>query len=973
MQFPYNAAEIVGRSIEQDQLHKLLKRSIQSQGQVVLLTGEAGIGKTQLLTYLANQAGNADLDVNRGQCTEQDQEFPFAPIVDGLRTRFSGAPVEELKHIIGPFQSELIRLLPELALKLETSAPSALHDPEAEKRRLFEVLIQIYQRMSQSGLLLIFEDIHWCDDNSLEFIRILTRRVAKLPIMVALSSRDRPPDSKVAKLQAYLNRSENALSISLQPLSQPDLELLLKVVLQTTEPIHPALLQQLNTLTQGNPLYAQQIVYMLQQNRQINLVNGAWIVTNTTGTVDIPRSIKQTVQHQLLALKDDDTQLLQYAAVAGREFNLSLLQGTMHIDNARLLVTIKKLIERHFFDEMSRDRFAFHHTIIRQAIYDSMLIRERQSIHQAILLYLETTESSVNLADLAYHAYNAETWETAYVYGFQAGQHALSLHSPQAAVEQLTHAVQAAQHMDRTDIATVYRLRGDAFSKLSRFQPAHDDYETALHLAEHSGDRMEAWESLDSLGKLWAARDYQQVKDYCERALALAREMEDKLTIAHSLNRLGNWYLNVGYIEHALKYHEEALAIFDDIEDMAGKAETFDQLGMATSYDFRFAQAVTYYRSAIELYRKLDDRQSIVSTLANLGLMTLNSRMILESIQIAREIGLYSAEAYGCLCAGNVFSNLGQMSEGIAYVQQAMELAQTINHSEWLAAAHLRLGLIYVDLFAADKAAEHAEIGMTLAQQVGSQLFTDRAMGLQVRILIAQNKLDEAEALLADNQPLAKFLLHQFELTTARSELAIAQGQPGKIIALAEEIERISKHAEAEFAALPFLSFYAPFAAQAFLFLEKREQAMKILQGARDIAQRFNLISLTWKIEVLLGSVLIKDDQSTAQNHFNTARHSIRQISETVPANLRQNFLNHALAKIPASSGRDAAKSEAHDLTRRETEIVREIALGKNNQQIADDLHITIKTVEAHITRVLSKLNMTSRTQIALWAVDHKL
>jgi DNA-binding NarL/FixJ family response regulator len=89
-----------------------------------------------------------------------------------------------------------------------------------------------------------------------------------------------------------------------------------------------------------------------------------------------------------------------------------------------------------------------------------------------------------------------------------------------------------------------------------------------------------------------------------------------------------------------------------------------------------------------------------------------------------------------------------------------------------------------------------------------------------------------------------------------------------------------------------------------------------------------------------------------------------------VPEDLRAKYLRHALAEIPANKTPSVAIGKDHELTRRETEIVHEISLGKNNQQIADDLHITIKTVEAHITRILSKLDMTSRTQIALWAVD---
>ncbi|MBI1277594.1 MAG: AAA family ATPase [Anaerolineaceae bacterium] len=973
MHLPQSDIQLVGRSREMNDLHTLLKRTAQVQGHVVLLSGEAGIGKTQLLTSLTGLAKQYKFEVVRGECNELDQDFPYAPIIDGLRTHFSGITAEELQRIIGPFQSEILRLFPELSLQFDILTHPGWLDPEAEKRRLFEVLVQIYQRIATSGLLLIFEDIHWSDDTSLEFLRILTRRVSKLPIMVALSSRNVPPESEVAKLQSYLDRSENAQTTTLHLLTEVETESLLKTVLKTTEAIHPSLFQRLYSLTQGNPLYAQQIVHMLQQNRQINLVNGVWIVTDVNSEVEIPQSIRQTIQQQLAMLTDEDVRLLQVAGVAGREFSLTLLQTLLHFDDALLLKLIKKLTKLHFFNEISRDRFAFRHAVIRQVIYDSLLIRERQSIHQAILRYLQNLYEPVSLVDLSHHAYNAEDWEAAFNYGFQAGQHALALHSSQAAVEQFTHAIQAASRLGKRDIAKLSMLRGDAFSNLSRFQAAHADYETALQIAEAAGDRISAWQAMIALAKLWTAQDYRRVKDYCERALVLAREMDDVASIAHSLNRLGNWHLNDGQVDLALQHYEDALTIFDGSSDLAGKAETFGLIGMAANANFYFSKSADYYRRAIELYRHLDNRQALAWTLANMGLITSDAEMIHESIDIAREIGFYSAEAYGCICVGNIYSYRGDYSSALAYVDRAVDLAQSINHTEWLAAAHLRLGLIYRDLFDLDKATEHAVTGTALAKQSGSHWFIARAIGLNVSILVANNQFAEAEALLAEYHAPPKPILQQFEITLARAELARARAQPEKILEIAEAMANVSHDTEEDLPLVPYFTFYRLLIAEAYLRLDEQEQAFITLEIAKRDCEHFHLLSLLWQIDAMLAKIYSQDHETTAHEYYQSAQDTINQIAQTVPEDLRTNFLKHTLAAIPASNMLGVTKVEDHDLTRRETEIVHEIALGKNNQQIAGDLHITIKTVEAHITRILSKLDMTSRTQIALWAVDKDL
>ncbi len=219
-----NNKELVGRSQEIGRLHTMLHRAQQSQGQVVLIAGEAGIGKTRLLAYLSGLAEMGGFTVLRGECLERDQNFPYAPIIDGLRTQFSGINSEGLKRIVGPFQHDMAQLLPELALRSEDQPVSIQLESEAEKRRLFEVLVQVYQRLTASGLLLIFEDIHWSDANSLEFFQALTRRVSKLPVMVALSARLTPSTSEVAGLYTYIERAENAQAIMLRPLTESESE-----------------------------------------------------------------------------------------------------------------------------------------------------------------------------------------------------------------------------------------------------------------------------------------------------------------------------------------------------------------------------------------------------------------------------------------------------------------------------------------------------------------------------------------------------------------------------------------------------------------------------------------------------------------------------------------------------------------------------------------------------------------------------
>src|SRR5439155_21738164 len=112
------------------------------------------------------------------------------------------------------------------------------------------------------------------------------------------------------------------------------------------------------------------------------------------------------------------------------------------------------------------------------------------------------------------------------------------------------------------------------------FELAQADFKATLRMAQQAKDFNAEWQALIDLGFLWAQRDYTQTGTYFQQALALARQMDDPITLAHSLNRLGNWHLNIEQPREALQYHQEALALFQQGHDQHGLAETYDLLGM---------------------------------------------------------------------------------------------------------------------------------------------------------------------------------------------------------------------------------------------------------------------------------------------------------------------------------------------------------------------------------------------------------
>ncbi|MFN2203176.1 MAG: helix-turn-helix transcriptional regulator [Caldilineaceae bacterium] len=986
MTSPETAIDIgmIGRSLEKETLRGCFRRVRDAGGLAVLISGDAGIGKTKLLAYLTGLAQSEGFQVVRGECTEQDQSLPFAPLVDALRTYFSTCTADEIETIVTPYQQFVIRLLPELALPSDPPPPAANLEPEADKRRLFEVLVHIFLRIAPSGLLLTVEDAHWSDAASLEFLQTLTRRIRAQRIILAISARANEEYRELAQLQNYLARADNALSIPLAPLADAEVDALIKAALPADSPVHPALMDRLVSLAQGNPLYAEQLVHVLLQRRQIALVNGVWVFTNPSTALEIPGTVRQTMDRQMERLSEPATRVLRYAAVVGRQFDLETLQQLTGFEVPDLTDILKELIRRRVLEEVSEDRFAFRHALLRQAIIDGLLIRERVELHKSILEILEASDAQpgdARLAELSYHAYHAKVWEAALRYGASAGAHALSLHSPNAALEHFSHAVEASGHLSNTVPWALLMQRGRAYESVGELQPALQDYASALLEAERTGNQEQLWQSHMALALYWFALDYGRAEEHCRRALTVAQELEDARLIGHSLNRLGNWYLNTGRPQDALEYHKQALKVFEALDDLPGTAETLDLLGMTTGHVLMLREQHAYYVAAADLFRALDDRTGLASTLANLALCALDVTCAEEAVDLARSIGWYSGEAYACQTAGYVAAAHGHYAQSLSYFRRAEELAQSIDHKQWLAGIQVFSSMVFKDLLELETAAAHAERGLSLAEAVGSHWFAEIGRGVLAQIRIRQGNLHEAEELLAHAATPEPPAMQHVTAMMARAELALARGDPDGAINAVGLLRKAwppdeDSSASGSFALVPALVIQA----QALSMLGRHAEALAALRNAKLVCDKRNLPPLQWRVELAFGRVLAQaEDARAAAACYGRAQALVAALTEELPTQMQSRFLQRATDRIDAARStesigahRPARPGALHtDLTPREMDIAREVGLGKSNKQIAETLHITVKTVETHLTRVYSKLDMDSRTQVALWIAEN--
>jgi predicted ATPase len=213
----------IGRVSERDALFRLLDRTRSGQGSVALVCGEAGIGKSRLIAEAKAEASALGFLLLQGSCFQVDSSYPYAPLLDLLRV--SAVPTPDAPD---PIVLEFARLLPELASDLSGPLPTPQPDPEQEKRRLFAALTRFFkERASQRPVLLVIEDLHWCDDVSLEFLQSLARSCAMQPLLLLMTYRSDEVQPSLQRCLAQLDRSRLSQELQLMPLSRSDVDAML--------------------------------------------------------------------------------------------------------------------------------------------------------------------------------------------------------------------------------------------------------------------------------------------------------------------------------------------------------------------------------------------------------------------------------------------------------------------------------------------------------------------------------------------------------------------------------------------------------------------------------------------------------------------------------------------------------------------------------------------------------------------------
>jgi DNA-binding SARP family transcriptional activator len=541
------AGPFVGRVDERERLREALDAAIEGHGRVVVVTGEAGLGKSRLAADLAHVAVLRGVRTLVGHCHETDQILAFGPWAEALR-QIRMAHIESIVDELGVGRRrELARLVPELA---PGGAPS-----NGEPLPLFEAIAALLERLAASEPVgLVLEDLHWADEMSVRLLAFLVRRATRSRLLILATVRQEELDDTpfIRRALETLRGAPVCVAIDLAPLSRDETTMLVHALAPDSGPLGERVWQ----LSEGHPFT---VVEMLRSRHETR--------DDAGDAVALPRRVREAVAFRLQRLGNGARRLVEVAAVIGRHFDVELLTTAADVEVDVAVDGLEEIVRQRLVESVGNAFRFVHHRILEAARPESL--PRRALVHRRVAEAIEKRYASdlePHLGALADHYQRAGLWEPAVTYLQRTGDIARRRGAYREAVVTYETALAAASHLARVrgtqeqeiDVRLGMRY---ALAPLGQMAKVIDCLGPAKAAAEALGDRWRlAWSEV-FLSEAWRWRgDYAQAVDAVRRARALAIELGDRDLFVFTSAFLAYTYVAQGRHRDARPLFKESMA-----------------------------------------------------------------------------------------------------------------------------------------------------------------------------------------------------------------------------------------------------------------------------------------------------------------------------------------------------------------------------------------------------------------------------
>ena len=411
---------LVRRDDQLATLEDALLEARRGHGGLVVLAGEAGIGKTRLANELAHQARRLESTVLWGGCSEAELSLPYLPFVEAIGNYLADQDTSELAARLGPTSGELSQLFPQFSTG---GGPAPTSDPGQAKLRLFEAIVGLLAiPAADHTLLLVLEDVHWADDSSRELLDHIARRLAGLRALVVVTYRSDELHRRhpfVPTLRAW-RRSGLAQIVDLDPLPPAGIAEMLASITESDQ-VEPELVDLLYERTEGNPFFVEEML----SEATCDLAPGEPITRAALDSVGIPETVRDTILQRLSRLDPAHAEILEVGAVMGRRFTYRTLLAVSEAPEDTVQAALAAAMPLQLIEEQPElpGHYRWRHALTEEAIHDEVVSPRRQTIHSRAADVL-AADGAYPAIDIANHLLWAGRFEEAVPIVFEAADQA---------------------------------------------------------------------------------------------------------------------------------------------------------------------------------------------------------------------------------------------------------------------------------------------------------------------------------------------------------------------------------------------------------------------------------------------------------------------------------------------------------------------------------------------------------------------
>ncbi len=776
-------ARLIGREYEIQSLLTHHQNLFQGRGSILVITGDAGLGKSRLIADFRQQVESEISDQAKplwlfGRGLSYRQSFANRLLVDILH-RYLDLPenpedtlvrlrLEAMgQTLFGERSYEVVPYLATLlGLKLDEKATAdlPLNDPQLLQQRTFLAMGEWVEALArQQPVIMVFEDLHWADPSSVQLIQYLFSLTLYTPLLIIGVTRpDRDSTFWNVKLQAARDYPDQFTELTLWPLTDEESRQLIKELLRFEQ--MPADTEQLLlNRAEGNPLFLEEVLRSLIEEGVIQPRDGHWEITRTISEIDIPNTLQGVLTARIDRLEEPVKRVLQVAGVIGRVFPRFVLEPMVNdsniLDKALEQLEVAGLITVR--TQEAEPEYMFKHFLTHETAYNSLLHQQRSIIHKQIgdymsRLYWQLGEEYA--AIVADHYGKSETWPRALRYLHRAAEAAVQSFANQQAVEFYTKALEVAallgEEADQTTVLAVYEGRARILTRLGEPQQAIEDYEAMLALARKLENNSAQMRALNGIGSLHASHyDFSQASEFFREALDVSRRIGDERGIADTLNQLGNFYYNMGELELATQCYREANEISTTVQDEARRVEAEDGLAKIMLQQGEIVASIERFKEIIHIRRRLGYRTGLMNSLSSMLVgqtFIANYAATDETAEEILDLHQKSGDRYRVPFVKYYqgFSQLyqGNLGQAQANLQEGLRLAHEQKQRAWQALGLAWLAYYYLTAGLDEKGLEQAKLSLEVAQELGSPLYLMRAQTMLGTAYRHLGRLDEAVA-----------------------------------------------------------------------------------------------------------------------------------------------------------------------------------------------------------------------------------